>query len=69
MRRTRTTAHALHLRAQVSAPVITRALDGRASLASAIKLHLATGRDVPIESMTREQLDTARALRRSKVAR
>lgn len=46
------TAHRLHLTTGLSLPVIARARKGRANLASAVKLHLATGRQVAISTMT-----------------
>jgi hypothetical protein len=61
----------LHARAGVSLPVISRACEGRASLASAMKIHAAVAGLVPIASMTRDDvpaaLETPRR-RRSKVA-
>jgi hypothetical protein len=49
----------LHERAGVSLPVIARACEGRASLASATKLHEAVGRVVPISSMTGDEVPAA----------
>lgn len=50
------TAHRLHLITGLSLPVIARARKGRATLASATKLHFATGRQVPIRSMTADDV-------------
>ncbi len=50
------TAHGLHLQTGVSLPAIARARRGRASLASATKIHFATGRQVPISSMTEDDV-------------
>jgi hypothetical protein len=46
----------LHVRAGVSLPVIDRACEGRASFASATKIHLATGGEVSIASMTADDV-------------
>ena len=61
--------HRLMFAAGVSYPVIARARKGRANLASATKIHLATGRKVPIESMTRDDVTVARRVRKHKRAR
>jgi hypothetical protein len=58
----------LHEQTRLSLPVIARACEGRASLASAIKLHEATGKTVPISSMTREEVPAALEPRRRKTA-
>jgi hypothetical protein len=49
-------AHRLHLSAGVSLPVIGRARAGRANLASATKIHVATGGRVSISSMTADDV-------------
>jgi hypothetical protein len=48
--------HRLHLKTGVSLPAIARARKGRANLATATKLHLATGCKVPIASMTADDV-------------
>jgi hypothetical protein len=49
-------AHRLHIRTGVSLPAIARARKGRASLATATKLHLALGCKVRISSMTADDV-------------
>ena len=52
----------LHERAGVSLPVISRARDGNANLASAIRIHTVIaelGAHVPISSMTRDKVPAA----------
>lgn len=62
--------HRLHLSTGLSLPVIARAKQGRANLASATKIHFATGRKVPISSLTRDDVPPAlEQPRRRKVAR
>lgn len=51
----------LHRKAGVSLPVIGRARKGKASLASAAKIHLATGGAVPVASMTSDDVPPALA--------
>lgn len=49
----------LHTVAEVSLPVIARACEGKANLASATKIHIATGRKVAISSMTADSVPEA----------
>lgn len=50
----------LHRTSGVSLPAIARARLGCASLATAIKIHLATGGKVPVADMTREEREVVR---------
>lgn len=46
--------HRLMFRTGLSYPTVRRAREGRATLASAMRIHHATGRAVSIDSMTSE---------------
>lgn len=58
--------HRLMFRTGLSYPTIRRAREGRATLASAQRIHRATGREVSIASMTSETNATKRTTPRSR---
>jgi len=59
----------LHVAAEVSLPVIERACRGKANLASATRIHIATDRKVPISSMTADTVPEALEARPTRRAR